>query len=175
MLALFLVLFLAVWVLNPESIVANNGQYSFNLSGSSSSIVLLLMTVGMVWTMGAPGQHLLNHSFGKKNISLTVSGVDQEVASWIDGFTLQWALFWRFFLINFVLMLVIVMLGIGEEAAVLADGSVIVNYRIQDPKHTKVLFFVFYTLASWHLLKKPFGIRIYSVELKSREDSEKNL
>ena len=99
----------------------------------------------------------------------------QGKANWMDGFTLQWALFWRTLLISFGLMLIVIMLGVADEATTLADGSVVVNYGIQDPNLNTLMGLVIYILASWHLLKKPFGNRIYSVELKSKEDSDKNL
>ena len=177
MFALFVAIFSLVWLLFPESIVASNGQYSFNLNSSNNDLGLLPLLILVItgWMMGAPGQHLLNQPYGNRKIIMAGRLMGQGKANWMDGFTLQWALFWRTLLISFGLMLIVIMLGVADEATTLADGSVVVNYGIQDPNLNTLMGLVIYILASWHLLKKPFGNRIYSVELKSKEDSDKNL
>ena len=177
MFALFVAIFSLVWLLFPESIVASNGQYSFNLNSSNNDLGLLPLLILVItgWMMGAPGQHLLNQPYGNRKIIMAGRLMDQGKANWMDGFTLQWALFWRGLLISFGLMLIVVMIGVGDEATTLADGSVVVNYGIQDPNLNTLMGLVIYILASLHLLKKPFGNRVYSVELKSKEDSDKSL
>ena len=177
MFALGVVIFSLVWLLSPESIVASNGQYSFNLNSSNSDLGLLPLLILVItgWMMGALGQHLLNQPYGNRKIIMAGRLMGQGKANWMDGFTLQWALFWRGLLIHFGLMLIMVMLGFPKEITTLADGSVVVNYGIQDPNLNTLMGLFIYIIASWHLLKKPFGNRVYSVELKSKEDSDKNL
>ena len=177
MFALLVAIFSLVWLLSPESIVTGNGQYSFNSNSSNNDLGLLPLLILVItgWMMGAPGQHLLNQPYGNRKIIMAGRLMGQGKANWMDGFTLQWALFWRTLLISFGLMLIVVMIGVGDEATTLADGSVVVNYGIQDPNLNTLMGLVIYILASLHLLKKPFGNRVYSVELKSKEDSDKNL
>jgi len=177
MFALLVAIFSLVWLLSPESIVTGNGQYSFNSNSSNNDLGLLPLLILVItgWMMGAPGQHLLNQPYGNRKIIMAGRLMDQGKANWMDGFTLQWALFWRGLLISFGLMLIVVMIGVGDEATTLADGSVVVNYGIQDPNLNTLMGLVIYILASLHLLKKPFGNRVYSVELKSKEDSDKSL
>ena len=177
MFALLVAIFSSAWLLSPESIVASNGQYSFNLNSSNSDLGLLPLLILVItgWMMGALGQHLLNQPYGNRKIIMASRLMGQGKANWMDGFTLQWALFWRGLLIHFGLMLIMVMLGFPKEATTLVDGSVVVNYGIQDPNLNTLMGLFIYIIASWHLLKKPFGNRVYSVELKSKEDSDKNL
>ncbi len=174
MFALLVVILSLVWLLSPESIVASNGQYSFNSNSSNNELgfLPLLILVIMGWIMGAPGQHLLNQPYGNRRIIMTGRSISQGKANWADGFTLQWALFWRAFLISIGLMFIIVISGIGEEKSILADGSIIVNYGIQNPNINTLIGLITYVFASWHLLKKPFGNRVYFIELKSKEDGE---
>ena len=177
MFALLVAIFSLVWLLSPESIVTGNGQYSFNSNSSNNDLGLLPLLILVItgWMMGAPGQHLLNQPYGNRKIIMAGRLMGQGKANWMDGFTLQWALFWRGLLIHFGLMLIMVMLGFPKEVTTLADGSVVVNYGIQDPNLNTLMGLVIYILASLHLLKKPFGNRVYSVELKSKEDSDKSL
>ena len=177
MFALLVAIFSLVWLLSPESIVTGNGQYSFNSNSSNNDLGLLPLLILVItgWMMGALGQHLLNQPYGNRKIIMAGRLMGQGKANWMDGFTLQWALFWRGLLIHFGLMLIMVMIGFPKEVTTLADGSVVVNYGIQDPNLNTLMGLVIYILASLHLLKKPFGNRVYSVELKSKEDSDKSL
>ncbi len=62
-------------------------------------------------------------------------------------------------------MIALVFFEIDKREAIFTDGSVYTMYGLWGLE--AILPFVFGVLSSWHLLRNPYGRRIYSVESRS--------
>lgn len=147
--------FMGLVLLTDQSFVTN--------PASIGPLMVFLLIFVMLWSAGGIGQHAINHSFGRREITLTVGSEQRDKATWVDGLTLQWAIGWRTAVIGLIMTLIFIILDIKHETAVV-DGSMVVTYGYG---LQPILNIALGILSSMHLLKKVFGSRVYSINSKS--------
>ena len=145
--------------------------------GVGVAFIVLLIGI-MFWMLGGLGQHAINHAFGKKNIVLLTNGRPNSSASWVDGLVLQWAILWRNALINLLIILLFILvfsepllLGIqhtvsNETNQIGVHGTGALNTELFLLTEGIVLRFLLGVISTWHLLKQPFGSRVYQINSK---------
>ncbi len=160
-LLIFIALSIGVLSLTPVGWISNEfNPYEVRII----AIGIFIFILTSIWIYGWSARHLINKAYGSRVVFLSDNN-QQHDAKWIDGFTLHWAIHWRVIFLYLITMIALVFFEIDKREAIFTDGSVYTMYGLWGLE--AILPFVFGVLSSWHLLRNPYGRRIYSVESRS--------
>ena len=118
----------------------------FNIEQASNEEVGIWVTSGILIALSLSGITLINNPIGKRRILVTLKTKDSvlqvDKASLIDGLTIQWALYWRYYISTYSLTLM---------------------FNITHPIEQLLLLLICSIGSTFFLLKKAFGKRVFTV------------
>jgi len=127
--------------------------------------VISFMFLALFYLIGASAKLAINHPFGKRLIKINHKDISLNRATWGNGFSLQWSLAWRTFVLYLIYSAILIILDIKEVVENI-DGSVYTSYTIEEIRW--LLPIVFGIISAKLLLFKSFGNIKYHIELKNR-------